>query len=118
MRLTDPSSDLAVAVAMASAVVGRPLPSTLVVFGEVGLAGDLRRVTGMDRRLAEAARLGFTTAVVPVGCGPPPAGLRTLECATINDALRAVLSIAGQSAQQQTSDRSEPNLRAVDNDGF
>jgi hypothetical protein len=41
-----------------------------------------------------------------------------LECATINDALRAVLSIAGQSAQQQTSDRSEPNLRAVDNDGF
>ena len=43
MRLTDPSSDLAVAAAMASAVVGRPLPPTLVVFGEVGLAGDLRR---------------------------------------------------------------------------
>lgn len=93
MRLTDPSSDLAVAVAMASAVVGRPLPSTLVVFGEVGLAGDLRRVTGMDRRLAEAARLGFTTAVVPAGCGSPPTGLRTRECATINDALRAVLSV-------------------------
>jgi DNA repair protein RadA/Sms len=82
-------------VAMSSAVIGRPLPSTLVVFGEVGLAGDLRRVTGMDRRLAEAARLGFTTAVVPVGCGTPPTGLRTLESATINDALRAVLSITG-----------------------
>lgn len=93
MRLTDPSSDLAVAAAMASAVVGRPLPATLVVFGEVGLAGDLRRVTGMDRRLAEAARLGFTTAVVPAGCGPAPAGLRTIESATVNDALQAVLSL-------------------------
>ena len=93
MRLTDPSSDLAVAAAMASAVVGRPLPPTLVVFGEVGLAGDLRRVTGMDRRLAEAARLGFSVAVVPVGCGPAPHGLRTIESATVNDALRAVLTI-------------------------
>jgi DNA repair protein RadA/Sms len=98
MRLTDPSCDLAVAVAMASAVVGRPLPSTLVVFGEVGLAGDLRRVTGMDRRLAEAARLGFTTAVVPAGCGSPPTGLRMRECATINDALRAVLSLTTAAA--------------------
>lgn len=93
MRLNDPSCDLAVAVAMSSAVVGRALPSTLVVFGEVGLAGDLRRVTGMDRRMAEAARLGFTTAVVPAGCGPPPPGLRMVESATISDALRAVLSI-------------------------
>lgn len=96
MRLTDPSSDLAVAAAMASAVVGRPLPPTLVVFGEVGLAGDLRRVTGMDRRLAEAARLGFSVAVVPAGCGPAPRGLRTLESATINDALRSVLTMSAE----------------------
>lgn len=94
MRLTDPSSDLAVAAAMASAVIDRPLPPTLVVFGEVGLAGDLRRVTGMDRRLAEAARLGFTAAVVPAGCGAAPEGLRTFESATVNEALRAVLSLA------------------------
>ncbi len=93
MRLVDPSSDLAVAAAMASAVVGRALPASLVVFGEVGLAGDLRRVTGMDRRLAEAARLGYTDAVVPMGCGPAPAGLRTIESATVNDALRAVLTL-------------------------
>lgn len=95
MRLTDPSSDLAIAAAMASAVTGSPLPATAVVFGEVGLAGDLRRVQGMDRRLAEAARLGFTQAVVPVGCGPAPRGLRTMECATILDALRAVRAISG-----------------------
>jgi DNA repair protein RadA/Sms len=124
MRLTDPSCDLAVAVAMASAVVGRPLPSTLVVFGEVGLAGDLRRVTGMDRRLAEAARLGFSTAVVPVGCESPPAGLRTCEAATITDALRMVqASTATRAAfSQPHSDHADGgwarNLWAVDNDGL
>ncbi len=93
MRLTDPSSDLAVAMAIASAFTGRPLPATLVVIGEVGLAGDLRRVTGMDRRLAEAARLGFTTALVPADCGQVPKGLRALESATIGDALRTMLSL-------------------------
>ena len=93
MRLTDPSSDLAVAMAMASAFTSRPLPATTVVIGEVGLAGDLRRVTGMDRRLAEAARLGFTTALVPADCGPAPKGLRTLESATIGAALRAMMSL-------------------------
>jgi len=94
MRLTDPSSDLAVAAAMASAATGCPLPADTVVFGEIGLAGDLRRVTGMDRRLAEAARLGFGVAVVPVGCGAPPPGLRTLESATIVDALRTLGEIS------------------------
>ena len=93
MRLTDPSSDLAVAMAMASAFITRPLPATTVVIGEVGLAGDLRRVTGMERRLAEAARLGFTTALVPAGCGPAPTGLRTLEAATIGEALRTMVSL-------------------------
>ena len=60
MRLTDPSSDLAVALAIASAYADLPLPTTAIAIGEVGLAGDLRRVSGMERRLAEAARLGFT----------------------------------------------------------
>ena len=59
MRLTDPSSDLAVALAIASSYMDLPMPATAVAIGEVGLAGDLRRVTGMDRRLAEAARLGL-----------------------------------------------------------
>ncbi len=94
MRLTDPSCDLAVAMALASAFIGSALPATLVVIGEVGLAGDLRRVTGMDRRLAEAARLGFTTALVPAASGQPPKGLRTLEAATISQALRIVGELA------------------------
>ena len=77
MRLTDPSSDLAVAMAMASAYADLPLPATTVVIGEVGLAGDLRRVTGMDRRLAEAARLGFTRRWCPVGMWHGTQGLQS-----------------------------------------
>lgn len=90
MRLTDSSSDLAVALAIASAYTDLPLPSTAVAIGEVGLAGDLRRVTGMDGRLAEAARLGFTTAIVPPGLTAAPAGLRAITAENITAALRVL----------------------------
>jgi len=94
MRLTDPSSDLAVALAMASARRDCAMPANAVAIGEVGLAGDLRRVTGMDRRLAEAARLGFTTAVVPPGTTGVPAGLRLLTAENIGSALQVLYRIA------------------------
>ncbi|MDY6995233.1 MAG: DNA repair protein RadA [Actinomycetota bacterium] len=94
MRLTDSSSDLAVALAIASAALDVAMPATTVAIGEVGLAGDLRRVTGMDRRLAEAARLGFTCAVVPAGVTAAPAGLRTLPADNIGSALQALARIS------------------------
>jgi DNA repair protein RadA/Sms len=94
MRLTDPSSDLAVAVALASAYVNLPMPATAVMIGEVGLAGDLRRVSGMERRLAEAARQGFTTALIPSGCDAVPPGLQALQAPTIVAALEHMLDIA------------------------
>jgi DNA repair protein RadA/Sms len=93
MRLTDPSADLAVAMAIASAHTDRPLPATAIAIGEVSLAGDLRRVSGMDRRLAEAARLGFTEAIVPPGVKDVPAGLRLTTAENIDTALRALKSI-------------------------
>jgi len=93
MRLTDPSSDLAVAMAIGSAYIDVPLPATAIAIGEVGLAGDLRRVSGMDRRLAEAARLGFTDAIVPPGVKDVPAGLRLTVADNIGTALRALRSI-------------------------
>ena len=99
MRLTDPSSDLAVALAIASAYLDIALPMNAVVIGEVGLVGDLRRVTGMDRRLAEAARLGFTTALVPPGVTSVPAGLRVITVDHIGAALRALREIAIASNQ-------------------
>ncbi|MGZ6734371.1 MAG: DNA repair protein RadA [Nocardioides sp.] len=65
-KLVDPASDLAVAVAITSAATGRPTPKGVVAMGEIGLAGELRRVRGLDERLSEAARLGFAVAVVPL----------------------------------------------------
>jgi DNA repair protein RadA/Sms len=98
MRLTDPSSDLAVAIALASAYADLPLPTTALMIGEVGLAGDLRRVSGMERRLAEAARQGFTTALIPPGCDPRndivPSGMRALSAPTIVAALEHMIDIA------------------------
>ncbi|WP_395311891.1 DNA repair protein RadA [Mycobacterium sp. AMU20-3851] len=93
MRLTDPSSDLAVAMAIGSAYIDVPMPATAIAIGEVGLAGDLRRVSGLDRRLAEAARLGFTDAIVPPGVKDVPPGLRLTTAENISTALRALRSI-------------------------
>jgi len=94
MRLTDSSSDLAVAMALASAQGGRPLPGSAVVIGEVGLAGDLRRVTGIERRLAEAARLGFTAALVPPGVKAVPEGICVMPAKTIGGALALLEEIS------------------------
>jgi len=69
MRLTEPAVDLAVGVAIASAHSGISVPADLVAIGEVGLAGEIRRVTGIQRRIAEAQRLGFRRAVIPAGSG-------------------------------------------------
>jgi len=95
-KVTDPTADLAIAVAIASAAVDRNFPQRLLALGEVGLAGDLRRVPGLERRLAEAARLGFELAVVPAGsrdraAAMPELGrLKVVEVATVAEALAAL----------------------------
>jgi DNA repair protein RadA/Sms len=95
VRLSEPASDLAVALAVASAVNDRPLAEGSIAFGEVGLAGELRPVTGIPRRLAEAARLGFRAAFVPTGAlgdGPTPEGMRVVECPDVQSAVHAALA--------------------------
>ncbi|MFK0293131.1 DNA repair protein RadA [Streptomyces sp. NPDC090442] len=87
VKLSEPAADLAVALALASAASDTPLPKNLVAIGEVGLAGEVRRVTGVQRRLAEASRLGFTHALVPGDPGKIPAGMRVLEVADVGEAL-------------------------------
>ena len=94
MRFNDPSTDLAVAAAIASAAADVPMPANAVFIGEVGLAGDIRRVTGTDRRLAEAARLGFKSAMVPPGVKDAPAGLRISTIEDIGRLLHGVQRIA------------------------
>jgi DNA repair protein RadA/Sms len=90
VRLSEPSADLAMALAVASAAVDTPLPENLVAIGEVGLAGEVRRVTGVQRRLTEAARLGFTRALVPPDPGRVPAGMTVTEVSDIGEALLAL----------------------------
>ncbi len=65
LRIQEPAADLAVAAALVSALHGTPLPPECVVFGEVGLAGEVRPVAMTEARLAEAARLGFERALLP-----------------------------------------------------
>ncbi len=74
MRLTEPSADLAVALALASGKANVSLAGELVAIGEVGLAGEIRRVNAVQRRIAEAERLGFRRAIVPPGSGCLPPG--------------------------------------------
>jgi DNA repair protein RadA/Sms len=66
-RLTDPACDLALASAIVSAAKDCPVPAGYVALGEIGLAGELRRVPALMKRLGEAARLGVTQAIVPAG---------------------------------------------------
>ncbi|HEY8545049.1 MAG TPA: DNA repair protein RadA [Acidimicrobiales bacterium] len=89
VKVREPGADLAIALAVASAVTERPLPPQMVACGELGLCGGLRQVLGTDRRLAEAARLGFTSALAPSSAPDPPPGLRVDRCSSLLDAVAA-----------------------------
>ena len=65
LKLADPAADLAVCMAIASAAAGRRLDDSIVVFGEVGLGGEIRSASSIERRIAEAQKLGFTQAIAP-----------------------------------------------------
>jgi len=93
VRLTEPSVDLAVALALASSVAGLALPPGLIVVGEVGLAGEVRNVAGVPRRIAEAERMGFRQAIVPAGSAGSGTGgdssMEVFEVAEVRDGLKA-----------------------------
>jgi DNA repair protein RadA/Sms len=89
VKVGEPAADLAVAIALAGGLLDRPLATRTIAVGEVGLAGEVRRVSAISRRLAEAARIGFTHAVVPRDPGPIPAGLKVLEV----DDVRQVIDV-------------------------
>jgi DNA repair protein RadA/Sms len=94
IRLIEPSADLAMALAVASGGLDLAMAPTLVAIGEVGLTGEIRRVGAVGRRLAEAARLGFTVALVPPGCGPDgssgaPKGMQVIEVNNLQSALQS-----------------------------
>jgi DNA repair protein RadA/Sms len=94
VRLTEPAVDLALALALAGATAEMSLPSDLVAFGEVGLAGEIRSVAGIGRRLSEAARMGFRRAIVPAGSDAVPSDspLHVAQVREIKEAISAGFS--------------------------
>ncbi|HET8970871.1 MAG TPA: DNA repair protein RadA [Candidatus Nanopelagicales bacterium] len=91
VRITEPAADLAVALAVGSSQSERMVHQRLVAFGDIGLSGEIRRVTGAARRLSEAARLGYTHALVPPDSGPAPDGLVVREVELLADAFDLLL---------------------------
>ncbi len=89
VRITEPAADLAVMMAVVSSLKNKPLPAKLVVFGEVGLAGEVRPVQRGQERLREAAKLGFTQAMIPKANKPkqPIAGLEVFAVDRIEEAV-------------------------------
>lgn len=90
VRIGEPAADLAVVLAVCSAVRNLSLPGDLIAMGEVGLAGDVRPSPGIERRLAAAARLGFRRAIVPFGYGTAPASMLVEEVGELAGALNGL----------------------------
>ena len=86
-RLDEPAGDLAVALALYSAIMNKPIPETFIAFGEIGLGGELRSVSNAAQRIQEAERLGFTECILPKQT------LRTLQTERFTIRLRGVSSL-------------------------
>ena len=67
LRISEPAADLAVALAVISSLTNKPLPADMVIFGEIGLSGEIRAVAQPSLRLKEAKKLGFASAIIPQG---------------------------------------------------
>ncbi len=93
MKITEPSADLAAAAALVSSYRNKPVPHGVLAVGEVGLTGEIRRVSGTERRIRDAANLGFTKFVVPKGklnMEQKTAGI--VQAATLEEALNAIFN--------------------------
>ncbi len=117
-RACEPAADLAICLALASSLVGAPVRSGLVAIGEVGLGGELRRVGSMPKRLAEAGRLGFKSALVPA---PAAAGaardVEVVAARSLREALGAAFPAGWPLAERQRAPRSGPAARRPSGDG-
>jgi DNA repair protein RadA/Sms len=104
VRLVEPAADLALVLAAASSLLGRALPPDLVAVGEVGLGGEVRHVAQLERRLAEAHRLGFTRALVPSNAAEVDVGPDLVRVASVLDAL-GVVGLVDDSAFRAEAER-------------
>ena len=94
VKVTEPAADLGVCLAAVSSLSGRPIPPDVVSCAEVGLGGELRQVHRLERRLGEAARLGFTRAIVPHSAPSMAVPMEVLRVPNVAAAV-ALLGLAG-----------------------
>ena len=85
MQVDEPASDLGIALALISSLTDRVIPDDLIAIGELGLAGECRGVAGADQRVKEAARLGFTTALVPTHNLPACESVKGIRCLPVKN---------------------------------
>ncbi|WP_150428780.1 DNA repair protein RadA [Dechloromonas sp. CZR5] len=92
VKITEPAADLAVLLSIASSLKNKPLPSKLIVFGEVGLAGEIRPAPRGQERLKEAAKLGFTRALIPEANRPKQAiaGMEVIAVRRVEEAVARI----------------------------
>ena len=90
LTLDEPAADLAVILAVASSYLDKPVRSGLAVFGEVGLSGEVRAVSGTAQRLAEIARLGFDSCILPKACRSAVKESHGLELHFVSDIKEAI----------------------------
>lgn len=93
MKVTEPAADLAVAAAIFSSYRNRPLPKGVMLFGEVGLTGEVRRVSAPERRISDAINLGFTKFIVPESKLPDfEKNVEIIKVKSLEQALKAIFS--------------------------
>jgi DNA repair protein RadA/Sms len=106
LRIGEPAADLAVAAALVSALTEQPVPSECVVFGEIGLSGEVRAVSQSDARLKEAGKLGFTSALIPPrrgkgGKAPREGAIAVTEIAHLRDLVARFMDSAANAKQRR-----------------
>jgi len=99
-KIAEPAADLAVSLALASALTGTALPPDVVACGEVGLGGEVRQVGQTARRLAEAGRLGFRSAVVPASAPDVPPGMEAIKVRSLAEAVARLSLVAGKGVDE------------------
>jgi DNA repair protein RadA/Sms len=90
VRLTEPGADLAVAAALISSLHNRPAPTDVIFLGEIGLGGEIRPSGAIERRMAEAARLGFRRVFGSSRCGPQVSGVTLVGLDRVDQLVRAL----------------------------
>ncbi len=93
VRINEPAIDLGLVLALVSSYRNKPIPEDLICFGEVGLSGEVRSVNMAEQRVAEAARLGFATCILPKSCAPALKGITGIRLIYVESVAEAVAAV-------------------------